>query len=93
MATKTDQGEVHRDFLLERFGPTAQIAVIRSGEWSVAYSVRTGDADLVARFGAYDEDFEKDASAARYSSTTLPVPPRYWSGARRSTGSTRSLRV
>ena len=75
MATKTDPSAAHRDFLRERFGPAAQIAVMRPGEWSVAYSVRTADADLVARFGAYDEDFEKDAFAARYSSPTLPIPP------------------
>ncbi len=47
---------------------------MRPGEWSAAYSVRTAVADLVARFSAYDEDFEKDAYAARYSSTALPVP-------------------
>ena len=75
MATKTDPSAAHRDFLRERFGPAAQIAVMRPGEWSVAYSVRTADADLVARFGAYDEDFEKDAFAARYSSPALPIPP------------------
>ena len=75
MATKTDQGEAQRDFLRERFGHAAQIAVMRPGEWSVAYSVKTADADLVARFSAWDEDFEKDAYAARYSSTVLPIPP------------------
>jgi hygromycin-B 4-O-kinase len=75
LATKTDQGEAHRDFLRERFGPAAQIALMRPGEWSVVYSVVTADADLVARFGAYDEDFEKDAYAARYSSPALPIPP------------------
>ncbi len=75
MATKTDPGAAQGDFLRERFGPAVEIAVMRPGEWSVAYSVRTVDADLVARFGAYDEDFEKDAFAARYSSSTLPVPP------------------
>jgi hygromycin-B 4-O-kinase len=48
---------------------------MRPGEWSAAYSVRTADVDLVARFGAYDEDFEKDAYAARYSSEALPIPP------------------
>jgi len=48
---------------------------MRPGEWSAAYSVRTADADLVARFSAYDEDFEKDAYAARYSSAALPIPP------------------
>ena len=48
---------------------------MRPGEWSVVYSVLTADADLVARFGAYDEDFEKDAYMARSSSATLPIPP------------------
>lgn len=48
---------------------------MRPGEWSAAYSVRTADADLVARFSSYDEDFEKDAYAARYSSPALPIPP------------------
>jgi len=62
-------------FLRERFGPEARVAVMRPGEWSSVYSVRTADADLVARFSAYDEDFEKDAYAARYSSTALPIPP------------------
>ena len=48
---------------------------MRPGEWSVVYSVLTADADLVARFGAHDEDFEKDAYAERYSSPALPIPP------------------
>ena len=62
------------EFLRERFGASASITVMRPGEWSAAYSVRTADADLVARFSAYDEDFEKDAHAARYSSSALPIP-------------------
>jgi hygromycin-B 4-O-kinase len=75
LATRTDLGEAQRDFLRGRFGQAAEIAVMRPGEWSVAYSVRTVHADLVARFSVYDEDFEKDAYAARYSSTALPIPP------------------
>lgn len=75
MATKTDQGAAHRDFLRERFGPSARITVMRPGEWSVVYSVKTADAELVARFGKYDEDFEKDAYVARHSSAMLPIPP------------------
>lgn len=63
------------DFLRGRFGSSARITVMRPGEWSAAYSVRTAEADLVARFSAYDEDFEKDAYAARYSSVALPIPP------------------
>lgn len=64
-----------RAFLARRFGDAAQITVMRPGEWSAAYSVRTADADLVARFSPYDEDLEKDAHAARYSSAALPIPP------------------
>jgi hygromycin-B 4-O-kinase len=75
LVTKTDDEAAHRDFLRERFGPAAHITVMRPGEWSAAYSVTTADADIVARFGAYDEDFEKDAFATRYSSRTLPIPP------------------
>ena len=75
MATKTDLEAPAIRFLRERFGASAQIEAIRPGEWSVPYSVRTADADLVARFSPYDEDFEKDAYAARYSSPSLPIPP------------------
>ncbi len=74
MATRTDPEAPAIRFLRERFGPNAQITAIRPGEWSIPYSVRTADADLVARFSAYDEDFEKDHYAARYSSSALPVP-------------------
>jgi len=63
-----------RAFLFRRFGPAARVDVMRPGDWSAAYSVRTADADLVARFSAYDEDFEKDAYAARYASLDLPIP-------------------
>jgi len=62
------------DFLRERFGPGARVTPMRRGEWSAVYAVKTVDADLVARFSAYDEDFEKDAHAARYSSPALPIP-------------------
>jgi hygromycin-B 4-O-kinase len=75
LATKTDPGAAHRDFVRERFGPSARIAAMRPGEWSAVYSVWTADVDLVARFSAYDEDFEKDAFASRYSSRALPTPP------------------
>ena len=75
MATTIDAEAARRDFLRVRFGHGARIALMRPGEWSVVYSVRTDDADLVARFSNYDEDFEKDAYAARYSSNDLPIPP------------------
>lgn len=75
MATRTDPETPAIRFLRKRFGPNAEIQAIRPGEWSVPYSVRTVYADLVARFSPYDEDFEKDAYAARYSSPSLPIPP------------------
>jgi hygromycin-B 4-O-kinase len=62
-------------FLREKFGHAAQVREMRPGEWSAVYSVKTAEADLVARFSAYDEDFEKDAYAERYSTARLPIPP------------------
>ena len=63
-----------RAFLRDRFGDAARVAVMRPGEWSAVYSVDTPDQKLVARFSAFDEDFEKDAYAARYATAALPVP-------------------
>lgn len=62
------------DFIRLRFGLSAEITPIRPGAWSVPYSVRTGDADLVVRFSALADDFERDAYAARYNSDALPIP-------------------
>ena len=67
-------------YLRQRFGPDARITVMRPGEWSAAYAVRTADADLVARFSAYDEDFER----------RMPTPPP---SAPKSDGRTRRIRV
>lgn len=64
-----------RAFLHARFGPGARISAMRPGEWSAVYAVHTAGADLVARFSAFDEDFEKDAFVARYASAALPIPP------------------
>src|SRR3982074_3004392 len=74
LATKIDPRAGHLVFLRERYGSGARITLPRQGEWSAAYAVRTADADLVVRFSRYDEDFEKDAYAARYSSAALPIP-------------------
>jgi len=63
-----------RAFLRARFGDAARVAMMRPGEWSTVYSIGIPDRELVARFSAYDEDFEKDAYAARYASAALPVP-------------------
>lgn len=63
-----------REFLHARFGPEAGISAMRPGEWSAVYAVHAVGTDIVARFSAYDEDFEKDAHIARYASAALPIP-------------------
>jgi hygromycin-B 4-O-kinase len=68
-----------RAFLTQRFGQSARVEVMRPGEWSSAYSVVVDGDEMVVRFSAYDEDFEKDAYASRWSSPVLPIAPiREW---------------
>ncbi len=63
------------DFLRVRFGGDVQgIALLGQGGWSQAFSFSLGDRNLVARFGAHVEDFEKDRLASRFSTSGLPVP-------------------
>ena len=44
------------------------------GEWSTAFAFRRAAADLVVRFGAHRDDFDKDCLAARFGSADLPIP-------------------
>lgn len=68
-----------RAFLEHRFGSEARVTAMRPGEWSAVYGVRTPTEDLVARFNAYSDDFERDAYMARYTSAALPIPSiREW---------------
>jgi len=48
---------------------------VGGGEWSQAFFFTTEGRRKVIRFSAYDEDFRKDAFAARFSSRALPIPP------------------
>lgn len=63
-------------FLTERFGTEAgqSAAELGGGDWSRAYSFTSEGQSLVARFGNYVEDFEKDRQAMRFASAYLPVP-------------------
>jgi hygromycin-B 4-O-kinase len=63
-------------FLAERLGPgvTDVTAFERQGDWSRAFAFRHEGRDLVARFSALAEDFEKDRLATRYRGPALPVP-------------------
>ncbi|HEY8655550.1 MAG TPA: aminoglycoside phosphotransferase family protein [Candidatus Limnocylindria bacterium] len=68
-----DEGAA-REFLHRRFGPEARISAMSPGEWSAVYLVQAAGAELVARFSAFEEDFEKDAHVVRYASAALPIP-------------------
>ncbi|WP_459965780.1 phosphotransferase family protein [Paenibacillus sp. JCM 10914] len=64
----------HR-FVKERFGERARdLLPLAAGDWSKAYSFLLDGEDMVIRFGAHSEDFEKDRAMGFYSSETLPIP-------------------
>jgi hygromycin-B 4-O-kinase len=62
--------------LAERLGAgvTDVTAFERQGEWSRAFAFRHQGRDLVARFSALAEDFERDRLASLYHGPSLPVP-------------------
>ena len=61
-------------FLSERLAGVTDVEPLRKGEWSSAYGFRQGPRELVARFSAFHEDFEKDRIAYRYRTNELPIP-------------------
>ncbi|WP_152364703.1 phosphotransferase family protein [Microlunatus speluncae] len=67
-----DQAEA---FLRRRYGSRAGRPVpLGAGQWSRAYAFTLDGQGLVARFGGYVEDFEKDHRMAAYASERLPIP-------------------
>lgn len=69
-----DAQEVHR-FLCENFhAGVSAVEAIGAGAWSRAFGFRADEEELVVRFGAYVDDFEKDRGAYRFRSAGLPVP-------------------
>lgn len=69
-----DRADVER-FLTELHGaPVRDVAALTGGFWSRAFGYRSGDDELVARFGDNREWFEADRDAMAYSSADLPVP-------------------
>jgi hygromycin-B 4-O-kinase len=71
---RADAKGAHR-FIGERFGNRAQgFAPLAAGEWSQAYALTLDGKDVVIRFGAYRDDFEKDLVMGRHASATLPIP-------------------
>jgi hygromycin-B 4-O-kinase len=62
-------------FLADRYaGRAAGVTELGGGDWSRAYSFDLDGRSLVARFGAYREDFEKDRMAMAFAGPDLPVP-------------------
>jgi aminoglycoside phosphotransferase (APT) family kinase protein len=62
-------------FLAERYeGRASAVVELRGGDWSSAFSFRVNGRDLVARFGVYREDFDKDRHAMTFARPDLPVP-------------------
>lgn len=62
-------------FLADRYaGRAAGVGRLGGGDWSRAYSFELDGRSLVARFGAYRQDFEKDRAATMFAGPDLPVP-------------------
>jgi len=64
-------------FLRTRFSQVADVELIGSGEWSQAFGFRDGRRELVVRFGAHLDDYQKDEAAYRFAAPDLPIPPVY----------------
>lgn len=63
-------------FMQNHFGDRAKglVPVPAAGDWSKAYFFELDGHDMVVRFGAYINDFEKDRAMSKYGSDTLPIP-------------------
>jgi aminoglycoside phosphotransferase (APT) family kinase protein len=64
-----------RAFLANRYRSRATaVAELRGGDWSSAFAFQLDGLDLVARFGQWRDDFEKDAAAMAFAGPDLPIP-------------------
>jgi hypothetical protein len=60
-------------FLAGRYaGRAHDVSELGGGDWSRAFAFRLGGRDLVARFGAYGEDFAKDRQSMAFARPDLP---------------------
>jgi aminoglycoside phosphotransferase (APT) family kinase protein len=50
------------------------VAELRGGDWSSAFAFQLEGRDLVARFGQWREEFEKDVAAMAFAVPDLPIP-------------------
>ncbi|MGC8486971.1 MAG: phosphotransferase family protein [Clostridia bacterium] len=64
-----------RAYLSHRYRtPLSDLTLVGAGEWSRAYGFCLEGEEVVARFGPYREDFEKDALMARIPHAGVPIP-------------------
>src|SRR6476660_7655139 len=64
-----------RSFLGHRYqSAVTAVAELRGGDWSSALGFRLEGRDLVARFGEWRDDFEKDAAAMAFAGPDRPIP-------------------
>ncbi len=59
----------------EQYGPhVANVRRIGAGAWSQAYAFTLDGAERVIRWSRFADNFERDAFAARFRATDLPIP-------------------
>jgi hygromycin-B 4-O-kinase len=69
-------------FLRGRYGSRAgAVTPLGAGDWSRVFAVTLDGREMAVKFGAYPEDFAKDALMAAHSSGSLPIPAVHDSGA------------
>ncbi len=62
--------------LEEQYDETVSgIELLGSGAWSRAYRFEAAGATYVIRWSQFADNFERDAYAARYATSALPIPP------------------
>lgn len=68
-------------FLRARYGSRAgAVTPLGAGDWSRVFAVTLDGREMAVKFGAYTEDFAKDALMAVHSSGSLPIPAVHDSG-------------
>lgn len=68
-----DTAKATRFLAQHGYGPV-DVAMVGEGAWSRCFGFRHDGTDLVVRFGAHLDDFEKDNHAQHFARPGLPVP-------------------